>query len=118
MNGAFLRRRDRTVRSLRVEHYSSAVNKSDRRRRRWWPAVAAGIAAPAALLLGLLVEQQYQVIPLHDPDTVLKEVVDGAHALNGSSTPPFALGIPVVAGRCRRARSARDAADNDFLSPP
>ena len=28
MSGAFLRRRDRTVRSLRVEHYSSAVNKS------------------------------------------------------------------------------------------
>ena len=27
MVGAFLRRRDRTVRSLRVEHYSSAVNK-------------------------------------------------------------------------------------------
>ena len=26
MNGAFLRRRDRTVRSLRVEHYSSAVD--------------------------------------------------------------------------------------------
>ena len=41
--------------------------EKDRRRRRWWPAVAAGIAAPAALLLGLLVEQQYQVIPLHDP---------------------------------------------------
>ena len=41
--------------------------ETDRRRRRWWPAVAAGIAAPAALLLGLLVEQQYQVIPLHDP---------------------------------------------------
>ena len=39
----------------------------DRRRRRWWLAVATGIAAPAALLLGLLVEQQYQVIPLHDP---------------------------------------------------
>ena len=28
MNGAFLRRRDQTVRSLRVEHYSSAVNTS------------------------------------------------------------------------------------------
>ena len=41
--------------------------KRDRRRRRWWPAVAAGIGAPAALLLGLLVEQRYQVIPLHDP---------------------------------------------------
>ena len=40
--------------------------ETDRRRRRWWPAVAAGIAAPAALLLGLLVEQQYQVIPLDD----------------------------------------------------
>ena len=53
-----------------------------------------------------------------DLDTVLKEVVDGAHALNGSSTPPVALGIPVVADRCRRARSARGAADNDFLSPP
>ena len=41
--------------------------ESDRRRRRWWPVLAMGIAAPAALLLGLLVEQQYQVIPLHDP---------------------------------------------------
>ena len=30
MAGAFLRRRDRTVRSLRVGHYSSAVNKRDR----------------------------------------------------------------------------------------
>ena len=36
--------------------------------------------------------------------------------LNGSSTPPVALDIPVVADRCRRARSARGAADNDFLS--
>ena len=41
--------------------------ETDRRRRRRWPALAAGIAAPAALLLGLLVEQQFQVIPLHDP---------------------------------------------------
>ena len=30
MVGAFLRRRDRTVRSLRVEHYSSAVNMRPR----------------------------------------------------------------------------------------
>ena len=41
--------------------------EADRRRRRWWPAVAAGSAAAAALLLGLLVEQQCQVIPLRDP---------------------------------------------------
>ena len=34
-------------------------------RRRWWAlAIAAGF--PAFLLLGLLVEQQFQVIPLHD----------------------------------------------------
>ena len=41
--------------------------ETDRRRRRRWYAVAVAIAAPAALLLGLLVEQQFQVIPLHDP---------------------------------------------------
>ena len=35
-------------------------------RRRWLaPAIAAGF--PAALLLGVLIEQQFQVIPLHDP---------------------------------------------------
>ena len=39
----------------------------DRRWRRWVPVAAAGIAVPAALLLGVLIEQHYQVIPLHDP---------------------------------------------------
>ena len=39
----------------------------DRPWRRWVPVAAASIAVPAALLLGLLVEQYYQVIPLHDP---------------------------------------------------
>lgn len=39
----------------------------DRRWRRWVPVAAAGIAMPAAVLLGLLIEQHYQVIPLHDP---------------------------------------------------
>ena len=35
-------------------------------RKRWWAlAIAAGF--PAFLLLGLLAEQQFQVIPLHDP---------------------------------------------------
>lgn len=41
--------------------------ESDRLRRGRWTAVAAAVAAPAALLLGILVEQQFQVIPLHDP---------------------------------------------------
>ena len=39
----------------------------DRRWRRWAPAAAAGIAVPAAVLLGLLVQQHFQVIPLDDP---------------------------------------------------
>ena len=39
----------------------------DRRWRRWVPVAAAGVSVPAAELLGLLIEQHYQVIPLHDP---------------------------------------------------
>ena len=39
----------------------------DRRWRRWVPVAAAGIAVPAALVLGVLIEQHYQVIPIHDP---------------------------------------------------
>lgn len=41
--------------------------ESDRLRRRRWTVVAAAVAAPAALLLGILVEQQFEIIPLHDP---------------------------------------------------
>ena len=39
----------------------------DGRWRRWVPVAAAGIAVPAALVLGVLIEQHYQVIPIHDP---------------------------------------------------
>ena len=45
MNGAFLRRRDQTVRSLRVEHYSSAVNTKRRARK---PAAAGKKRAAAS----------------------------------------------------------------------
>jgi len=41
--------------------------EADRRMRRRWAAVAMAAGFPAALLLGVLVEQQFQVIPLHDP---------------------------------------------------
>ena len=42
------------------------VELERRGRKRWWAlAIAAGF--PAFLLLGLLAEQQFQVIPLHDP---------------------------------------------------
>ena len=39
----------------------------DRRWRRWVSLTAAGIAVPMALVLGVLIEQHYQVIPIHDP---------------------------------------------------
>ena len=39
----------------------------ERRARRRWVALAIAAGFPAALLLGVLVEQQFQVIPIHDP---------------------------------------------------
>ena len=39
----------------------------ERRSRRRWVALAIAAGFPAALLLGVLVEQQFQVIPVHDP---------------------------------------------------
>ena len=38
-----------------------------RRIRRRWAGLAMAAGFPAALLLGVLIEQQFQVIPLHDP---------------------------------------------------
>ena len=39
----------------------------ERRMQRRWVALAIAAGFPAALLLGVLVEQQFQVIPIHDP---------------------------------------------------
>ena len=41
--------------------------EENRRIRRRWAGLALAAGFPAALLLGVLVEQQFQVIPLHDP---------------------------------------------------
>ena len=38
----------------------------ERRGRRWWSTLAVAAGFPAFLLLGLLAEQQFQVIPLQD----------------------------------------------------
>ncbi|MDE0388355.1 MAG: hypothetical protein OXI75_06635 [Rhodospirillales bacterium] len=40
---------------------------NERRRRRRWAGLAMATGFPACVLLGLLVEMQFQVIPLHDP---------------------------------------------------
>ena len=40
---------------------------SERRRRQRLSGLALAVAAPAFLLLGLLVEKEFEVIPLHDP---------------------------------------------------
>ena len=39
----------------------------ERRTRRRWVALAIAAGFPAALMLGVLVEQQFQVVPIHDP---------------------------------------------------
>ena len=41
--------------------------ETDRRQRRRWSLAAMAAAAPAAFLLGMLVQHQFQPIPLHDP---------------------------------------------------
>ena len=40
---------------------------AERQRRRWLPGLALAVAAPAFLLLGVLVEQQFLIVPLNDP---------------------------------------------------
>ncbi len=41
--------------------------ENERRRRRRWAGLAMAAGFPACVLLGLLVQMQLQVIPLHDP---------------------------------------------------
>jgi len=41
--------------------------EEDRGRRRRWSLAAMAVAAPAAFLLGVLVQHQFQALPPHDP---------------------------------------------------
>ena len=41
--------------------------EGERRGRRRWAGLAIAAGFPALLMLGVLLEQQFQVIPLHDP---------------------------------------------------
>ena len=53
------------IRTFKSDFVRWAANERRSRRRRAGLAMAVGF--PACLLLGLLVEMQFQVIPLHDP---------------------------------------------------
>ena len=48
---------------------------AERRDRRRWTALAMGAAVPAALLFGILLEMQFQVIPLHDSSGGWREII-------------------------------------------
>ncbi len=46
-----------------------------RRARRRWLALAMAAGVPAALVFGILLEMQFQVIPLHDPSGGWREII-------------------------------------------
>ena len=53
------------LRAFKADFVHWAVN--ERRRRRRWAGLAMAAGFPACILLGLLVQMQFEVIPLHDP---------------------------------------------------
>ena len=51
-----------------VDHTADLRRAADHERRRWkWPGLALAVAVPAFFLLGVLVEQQFTIIPVNDP---------------------------------------------------
>ena len=53
------------LRAFKADFVHWAENE---RRRRWrWAGLAMAAGFPACVLLGLLVQMQFEVIPLHDP---------------------------------------------------
>ena len=49
--------------------------EAERRARRLWLTLAMTAAVPAALLFGVLLEMQFQVIPLHDSSGGWREII-------------------------------------------
>ncbi len=75
---------------------------------RRWAALAIAAGFPAALMLGVLVEQQFQVVPIHDPTggwrghvwdnyghAVVDCVAEAIAAFAGTSVAAQALTPPV-----------------------
>ena len=51
-----------------VDYTADLRRAASHGRRRWtWPGLALAVAVPAFFLLGVLVEQQFTIIPLDDP---------------------------------------------------
>ena len=51
-----------------VDYTADLRRAAGHERRRWtWPGLALAVAVPAFFLLGVLVEQQFTIIPLDDP---------------------------------------------------
>ena len=51
-----------------MDHTADLRRGASHGRRRWaWPGLALAVAVPAFFLLGVLVEQQFAIIPLDDP---------------------------------------------------
>ena len=51
-----------------VDYTADLRRAASHERRRWtWPGLALAVAVPAFFLLGVLVEQQFTIIPLDDP---------------------------------------------------
>ena len=62
--GAALGRLEEAVRDYTADLHRAAGHE----RSRWtWPGLALAVAVPAFFLLGVLVEQQFAIIPLDDP---------------------------------------------------
>ena len=51
-----------------VDYTADLRRAASHERRRWtWPGLALAVAVPAFFLLGVLIEQQFTIIPLDDP---------------------------------------------------
>ena len=53
------------LRTVKADFVRWADNERHRRRR--WAGLAMAVGFPACVLLGLLVEMQFEIIPMHDP---------------------------------------------------
>ena len=67
-NGIWVRLTTVSKRRLRaIWRIFTRRGDAERQRRRWLPGLALAVAAPVFLLLGVMIEQQFLIVPLNDP---------------------------------------------------